>query len=425
MQLNCVTRASWTPSVADEIFKLARASFEEFFRYAPEAPNEINVIAYSAKRAGKFSARDLICVAASGPDPRQVIGVPAVVHTEGTQGLFCTIVVPGWSNDKLKDVLEEGPYNRRPRSTKAETEVSAAALVSTYVETEEVVDGILELESAADEAEEPPRSCTSERESAREAEKSIVRLTPLEKLKAGGVSDEEIERLKVTMATIVYRQKGEGEIPNTLQVPVEMISRAAIEHMKIPFGKAGDYRGTIAAFYTSRLGLFGVKWETSLDPASDYTDWLVDAEAVVDFVGGVNQLAALTRVREKEVADRKLQEERTVVEPPPTADVVEEAAATGFMADAELLDMVARMSEGRQTAETSLALARDNAQQVAAERDRLEKAFAEATIAYDNACKRVAEAELVAKQFMLSPDVLEQVREAKERFNSLMVRLGI
>ena len=54
---------------------------------------------------------------------------------------------------------------------------------------------------------------------------SVLQVTPLDKLLMAGVSADEIERLKATMACIVYEQVGDVEvIPAIIQVPVRVIS---------------------------------------------------------------------------------------------------------------------------------------------------------------------------------------------------------
>jgi hypothetical protein len=218
---------------------------------------------------------------------------------------------------------------------------------------------------------------------------------------------------------------GEGEIPNLLQVSVNDITDAILEHMKLPKNGANNYRGTIANFYSTRIALFALKWEDSIDPEARYEDWLVDVLLVLDFVGGRNNLSALTRDREQEIRERLAVERMVEENPPPTAESVEVAAVGGFVADAALLDLAMQSREGRLLAEEALQAARQNAESLAAEVVRIEAQLAAARQTHSGSLAMVAEAEEGLKKFVLTPKTVSIIRNAKTRLDALVADLGL
>jgi len=389
-------------------------------------PAEVRLDAYLLERGG--NGHQIIAIVAVSPD-RKRSGVPVKVHTVGTQGVLCLMRVPDWTDDLLREVIAAGPYVRRRKHRHDASGANAAASVEepmAVVDDESAPDNAPEVVAAATEPSEDIVQVEEPCERRPEPVRHVNRLTPLEKLRANDIGEEEIERLKATMASIVYREVGEAEVPDLLQVSVGSITEATLEHMKLPKNETGTYRGIIANFYVTRIALFGVKWEDSLDPDARYTDWLIDAKLVLDFVGGKNELAALTRVRNEEVkALRRKEEEEAKIAPPPTAEVVEEAVLGGFTADAQLLDMVAQSLRGLGDAEEGLTLAIENSGQFAAEMARLESELATARKDHEAALELVTQARARVKQFTLTSDLLDRIREVKRRFDLLMQGLGI
>jgi hypothetical protein len=424
-------RGSWHSRGETVHERHAIDSVRTFFRTFEQPPEEVMVVAYSAERGGHGS--NPVRLVKTRPDARAA-GVPVMIHVKGSQGLKCLMQVPGWTDEILEKVISEGPYllKRKKRDNGTEPEVAATEPVEQAPETQ-VFDWPILAEMTADQ--EPievlEESTTLPEEHEAEVAMTtpvqpVVRQTPLEKLLKAKITQEDIERLRVTMATIVYREVGDTEIPNTLQVSVTAISIAAREHMQLPMNKVGDYRGIINNFYKSRIALFGYKHESSLDPDAQLTDWIIDADLVMDFVGDKNQLAALTRVRDLEVAARKRhEEEEAAAAPPPSAVAVEEATETGFLEAEALLNMATRTLEARRAAEEELRLARENAEQLAEEVRRREAALAEARLAHESSLALVAEAEVKVGEFVLGPDVIEKIRRAKQRLDALVADLGI
>ncbi len=426
-------RGSWRSRGGAVHEKMATESVRTFFRTYEQPPEEVLVVAYSAERGGH--GHNPVRLVKTKPDPRAA-GVPVMIHVKGSQGLKCLVQVPGWTDRHLEKVISDGPYlvKRKRCDNGAEAEIIDQAQESAEVPQDDQAIDWSAYEEPAGEADpievpEEPTAPPEEREVAVVLTAPVVptvRETPLEKLRRAKVPREEIERLRTTMASIVYRKVGDREVPNTLQISVTAISTAAREHMQLPMNKVGDYRGIINNFYKSRIALFGYKHESSLDPDAQLADWIIDAELVMDFVGGKNQLAALTKVRDLEVAARKRHEEEAAAAvPPPSAVAVEEATETGFLEAEALLNMAARTLEARRAAEEELRLARENAEQLAEEVRRREAELTEARAAHESSLALVAEAETKVGEFVLSPDVVEKIRRAKQRLDALVSDLGI
>lgn len=425
-------RGSWHSRGETVHERMATESVRTFFRTYEQPPEEVVVVAYSAERGGH--GNNPVRLVKTRPDARAA-GVPVMIHVKGSQGLKCLMQVPGWTDRDLEKVISEGPYllKRRKRDNGTEPEIVESTEPVERAPETQVFDWPVHTEPTVDEEpiEVPEESTTLPEEHEKAVPLatpvlSAVRQTPLEKLRKAKVAQEEIERLRTTMASIVYREVGDKEVPNTLQVSVTAISTAAREHMQLPMNKVGDYRGIINNFYKSRIALFGYKHESSLDPDAQLTDWIIDADLVMDFVGGKNQLAALSKVRDLEVAARKRhEEEEAAAAPPPSAIAVEEATETGFLEAEALLNMATRTLEARRAAEEELRLARENAEQLAEEVRRREAELAEARVSHESSLSLVAEAEAKVGEFVLGPDVIEKIRRAKQRLDALVSDLGI
>jgi hypothetical protein len=164
-----------------------------------------------------------------------------------------------------------------------------------------------------------------------------------------------------------------------------------------------------------------MKNETSTDPNATYTDWIIDTQLVLDFVGGKDSLACLTRKREFEIAER-LKEEKKPKAPPPTAEDVKEAAET-FKEHTAILDLVRKMLDGKQVAEESLSNAVTNRDLILAEVARLTQALALANEDLNDANVLVVTAEKEVAKFILNEDTLARIKEAKLKFDQLFREL--
>lgn len=386
---------------AETLIANARRSFKDFFR-----GTEIGSASVLVFRCGRGSdPQRLIKVDTTAANVRKekVPGVPVVICTDGTQGIFGNITVAGLSDSETQALIENGPYLRRSKKKLADT--------TPMTETSAVVPVVTAppLPVAPTGPAQPHRSASN-------------RQAPLQKLLANGTETDEIERLKQTLASIIYRQIGDSEMPSTLLVPIEGITTAIMEHMRLPRNASGSYKGIIGNFYNARIAMFALKWD---DASGDsvYTDWLFDLTLVLDFVGGKDNLAALTRVRDTEVHERTMQEEAIAANPPPKAEQVAEAA--GFLADASLLELAAKTIAGKRAAEEEAHLAEVNAAKLSEEIVALDAKIAHAKTALESANALVATAKEKVSEYVLPPEAMEKIRAAKARIDALVQDLGI
>ncbi len=420
MQIEIEGRATFSPPAQRRIFHAMKETVGEFFRHFNGGPIEkIDLIAFRMIHAG--DPRRLIKITTKTPDMgHDPKGVPVVVCGEGKQGVVCLMTVPKHTDEQLQRLVENGPYVRKKKSAKVlETSATLKLLqggddsvqpsVETIMEAAKFEPEPVEVPTAPSEPPAPPPT----------------KLTPFEILEANGVGSEEIERLKATLASIIYREVGDMEVPIMLQISVGNITRAIMEHMKLPTNGRGNYQGIIGSFYSSRIALFALKWENSLDSNAQYTDWMFDCVLVLDFIGGSNRLAALTRDRDEEVRAREAEEAAAEENPPPTAEEVEEAAQQGFAADASLLDLAVQMLDGKRRAEEEVRLAEMNASQILGELEALKAKLASTEDSYRSALALVTDAQARVSEYVLSPEVMAKIRAAKARIDSLIKDLGI
>lgn len=421
--------ATFSPATRPRIEKDFSDSVKRFFKHYDGNPIEkVSLFILKANPGG--DSRNLIKVVKRTGDFKGINnpGVPASIWTEGTQGVVCLIQIEGMSDEEVSFLISNGPYLRKkkvviekdltPKDTKETKPEEGIASVSQVVNTETIAPMAKIVETVKSTVSVPKRAQPVV------VEKKKI-LSPNEKLENAGTPEEEIGRLKATMASIVHRECGDVDIPNTIVVSVENITKAILEHMKLKSRPVGDggYRGIIANFYVTRIALFGMKNETSADPDATYTDWIIDTQLVLDFVGGKDSLACLTRKREVEVAER-LKEEKKPKAPPPTAEDIKEAAET-FTEHTAILDLVRKMLDGKQVAEESLANAVTNRDLILAEVARLTQALALANEDLNGANSLVEEAEKEAAKFILNEETLARIREAKAKFDKLFSELNM
>lgn len=412
MEVKITTRARWHGDAKARLLRLATATVRSFSAYSEPMPESVRLRAYVAERGG--DPKKLITVSSKPADANNPTGLSVKVNTEGTQCILCQIEIDDWSVRKMTKAIAAGPYNRKPKKAAVIEPVAHAPLV------EPVVEETAELAP-------PPETIVIEELVPRlPLAKRVERLSPNQKLIAAGIDEEEIDRLRATMAHIVDQHRDpDGTIPNTIQVSVEAITRAAYEHAKLTPNATGTFRGIVANFYATRIALFGYKSGLRIDSDATYDDWAIDALLVIDFVGGLDQLAALTKARKAEIAERVTREKQLLETPPPTAEIVEEAVAQGFMLDAGLLDLAMQSLNALTAAKEELALAQKNADQLSLMVKRLQVEKAKADDDYVAAIEQLVTAEEKVKQFTLSKDVLEKIREAKRRLDQLFTGLGI
>jgi len=403
--------ASTVGRARKDLERVATATLRDFFHFNVLLM-EIHLKIFKICRGG--NQRKLVTLATECREfGANYVGLPVKVWTEGTQALVCLIQANGLKRHELKEVVENGPYyvKKHPNGKKTEgetvpTETEAQIAVSPEAE---------EAEKAPIEIEKP------------KVRMLVPRLSPREKLVQAGCSDEETSRLMATLATILFREMeaaGEMDVPNTMQVPVTHITRAIMEHMRLPYNAAGNYRGTVGSFYAARITPFGLKLEGSSSTEERYADWAFDCLKIVDFIGGKNQLVALARERNVEV-QKRLEEERVPKAPPPTAEAVEEAVREGFLPDSSIFDLALRFLEGRKQASDELRLAEENLLDQQSAVDILQKKIESANSDLVAAIELKRDAEAKLSSYVLAPDILEKIRKARERIDTLADDLGI
>ncbi len=232
-------------------------------------------------------------------------GVKMKIWTEGTQCLHGYMTGVDMSDTTLQNLIERGPYSIPPIELAGE---GAATVDNKKAEDSEAT--MLDfLASAASELEvyQPV------------PQENLPLETPLQYLVRNSVPTKDIERLKATMSRIVDLGCPKGELPNTIQVPVEQVTQAIMEHMGLSPNESGTYRGVIGGFYSTRIAAFGLKMEgLRLNDDARYTDWVFDVDLIVDFVGGEDHLARLAQERSIEVSRRDAARQEEEITLPPS-----------------------------------------------------------------------------------------------------------
>lgn len=397
-----------------DLSPLVAKTLKSFFKDGGEELGPIKFIGCAVDSSG--DAQKMIKHQPGLPNKANMKGVPVSVWIEGRQGVRGFLSVEQADKyDVLKGIILEGKLKKvRPVVTQvAPLEVSSLKNKETAVITPP--------------AEQTPSTVKVAAAKDMSVLKIFSKLSPREKLEGAGVSLEEIERLKATLASIIIQaNQGLATIPNLLRVSVKTITEAILGHMRLNPGSNDTYRGIIGSFYSTRIALFGLKYdeEQSVNSDSKYSDWLLDCMLVIDFIGGKDKLPCLSRVREEEISER-LKISRESREPAPTANKVEEAMQDGFIADGKVLTLVSHMLLGKREAEGNLQSAQANEVALQLEVERLKKLLTGATKALSDAVVLRKQAESNLAQYVLSDEILQKIREAKIRFETLMGDLGI
>lgn len=417
MEIDISWKGPFSGAAQKDLGRKAKSTLKEFFKHCDAVIGKIELTALDIGAGGK--AQEPVKIRPLDPtEKRPANTVPVMVFIQGAQGLSSNILIDDKSYEQAVAIIKRGPYKKRKALPEVKTPTPPPHLFNLQQEERPAPTPVVMVTES--EAVIPPLSskpaCVKKETHVKSAyEKLLSTKTPLE----------EIERLKATLASIVYRQfQKDGKEDNTIQVSVEDITKAIMEHMKLPYNLRSNYQGIIGNFYNARISMFAVKWNTSLDKNALYTDWLVDRVAVLDFIGGKNELACLTKVREQEVRAR-LEEEEKPKEPPPTAEKVEEAVRGGFLEDTALLDMARKTLEGKRVAEGNVAIAKTNEDSVVEKIDGIKKLLVQAEADLAIAQEFTRQEEMKLKDFEMSPEIMEKIRSAKKRIDTLMRDLGI
>ncbi len=400
----------------EEAQQQLKNTFRDFFRYFPEEVCLIEVAGNRLERGGEKTKPIKIIPA----QPTNIGDALAVkIFTKGAQCFVGSVRVSGWSAANLRRVIEAGPYNIR-NATKPTVMEEVVTLPDTIPGV--VVESTVLTITPSDAPEQPI--------ALHEVSKSVAErraLSAKERLEKANFGTEETRRLRETLASIMSREMkmlGLTDFPNTLQVPVKRITEAIMEHMKLPSNAAGNYRGTIASFYVSRISLFALKSEYS-DAGALYTDWLFDGLLVRDFIGDQNQMEALSRAREREIAELKQQREKMLEDSPPSARVLEEAVRGRATSETSILNLAAKTMEARRKAEEELSLATDNEKSSAQVIIGLRMQLAQAEADLAEAKELVRQAEEKVKGLTISEETMQQLRQIKAMITSLAEVLNI
>ncbi len=422
-------RARFSSPASKRLQSAARSSIGDFFRKHEAPPETVHITVFKAS-SGADPEKIIKLLAGKSPEMGVQSGIPVLIFTEGHQGLNCLMTIPGQNEQSVIELIEQGPYNRKPRRKllALPREIADSFGVMATLASSALTEATEDNPAPAAEDTTDVEEATKPTAEAKSGEKPPVRrLAPLEKLLANGVNGDEIERLKTTIASIIYRKVGESEIPPSelLMIPVEEITKAIMEHMRLPMNDAGNYRGIIGNFYAAKISLFALKWDDSADPDAQYTDWCFDCDLALDFIGGRSKLAALTRERDVEVSKRIARERDAAANPPVKAEAVQEVARQGFLQDAALLELARSMLDGRHAAEEAMHLAEMNAAKLLDEVAGFEARLAAAKTAHEKALTQVGEAREKIAEYVLDNETLERIRAAKARLDSLALELGL
>lgn len=419
-------RASVKPRGRTTLEKHIRSTFQKFFHYE-SSDVTVSLIIYELTRGGL--PHDPIVHAPTRVHYETDDGIPVKVWTGGTQAALCCMSIEGYAKKDLIALLTSGPSSKTASSAKTEKTNGRASSSETELPEKSA-------EKGRDKASHPQRGLSGGQadkpEVAQEARPpaktdSKSEMSVYEKLVFNGVSEEEIFRLKATLAAILYkehREQGYQRLPNTLQVPVTHITEAILDHMELPYNAAGTYRGTIANFYATRIALFALKWEDSLDPDSRYTDWLFDCKRVVDFVGNKNKLVALAQERSKEVRERKQKETKLPVDIP-TIDQLERALEQAPISDEEVVELLQLFRKVQKCSDRRLRLAIENEanQQQIVDDLRAQLEEEEKNLAVAKAQRQKAESD--RESFELPQDLAQKIIGLRDEVNALVRDLGL
>ena len=104
------------PHSREKLTRLAKSSIRSFFRHYQEDVT-ISLVCFKAAPGGDGNSLIKIVPLSSdyGSHP---VGVSVSVYLEGTQGLYSLLTIEGQSDTKVKKILSQGPYNKKPSQPK-------------------------------------------------------------------------------------------------------------------------------------------------------------------------------------------------------------------------------------------------------------------------------------------------------------------
>jgi hypothetical protein len=407
---------------------IAKSKIRDFFRYIPDEYNERTVHFLGIKVISGADPQKIIKFATKNQDfGHHAVGIPVIIQVDGGQGLVCLLTIEGLTDDEIRILIQNGPYDKKPRVSKeaadatsevvsgdqstAEIQALALATASGGEATETKVDVV--KEPSSDPVVKPMK------------QEIVKRRPPLEILTSGsgGWTTEKIERLKSTLSYLISNHVTEEMLStelNSVYIKVSYITAAILEHMEINQSSAGNYRGTVASFYTSVIALFALKGleDSAMDERS--TPWLFDLDVVLDFVGGKDNLSALARGRRKEIEERTAKEK--ALPPPVPAEEVETAAASN-VDDNDLINLALAALSGRKEAERELAAAEANLSDTQASIQEIENLLLTKRAELARAKAFVGEMRQKVESFTVSNEVrarvVEAIRKAQEEFDRM------
>ncbi len=367
--------------------KLSRSiqkSIDDFFKHCQHLPSSLAFVINEITPGGKQGR-----FVTMHPDPLdEKFGTRVKILTEGTQCAIGYLTSDSLDHNTLRTLIEAGPYTKREQEVIPERQLEVAEFC------EEVTTMSIPLPAT-------------------KPEKSASKLSPYTYLVQQGVQKEEIERLRATMASIVSAVwDGTGDPTNTAQVPVETITKCILGHMGIPTNTANNYRGVIGSFYSARISLFGYKFEgVRLGESSRYTDWVLDVDLILSFVGGKNDLARLARERAAEVQRQAEVEAQT----PVSATQLEEP-----LSDSELMRRAATFQEQRRRKQEEVAKLEENGQSLKELLCEYEAEVMKIKEDIINNANRIAEANNELEQLRLPEHIRQELQKALMRIQSLL-----
>lgn len=403
-----------------------RVALKSYLQHAPLSLTEVNLIALKLAPGADLQKGIKVVPKCTEHEANKDSLLVSIATGTGNQGLVCHMSIAGVPASVLFDLIESGPYNKHRKVSHEELVVEGACtslMVATCPEPEvvEIPHEVAEVRSAPIVVVAP----ASEYETRRNV-LSISRMSPYEKLKKNSASEEEIERLKATLASIIATElvaQGFTDVPNTLLASVEHITKAIIVHVDPSRNSKGDYQGIIANFYVTRIALFAYKWEGSMDEKALYHDWIFDCELVLDFVGGVDKLKHLAQERFVEVKQRE--EERKAQEVLPATVQPLEDAVEDKLSDFAILEMAHALMAARVLAQNDVDLAERNEDFQREIVVGLKQKLAEAEKVLDQATEQKLVALDHLEALTLSPELSQKLREIRDRIHALTTGLGI
>lgn len=404
--------------------KVFKAMIEGYFGFQLEVLGEIVLQVFAVKTG--INAQQMMRLVAVRPQNimPQYPGVCVQVSTNnGTQGYVCLLRSSVLSDEDLESLIEEGPFPKR------------APRVQGGVDTK-VTDGCARHSPAPVPAQIPEVAPSQEVQSdsvgpavpevsdvtssyGQVAEPSSASdLSVRSRLLRIGVPDDEIEKLKVTMASIMQAymdEHGLQDPPHTFEVSISRITQAIREEMGLATNGRGNYQGIIGSFYSAKITIFGIR----LDKRSK-GNWILDGNTILDFVGGVDSLPGL---KLQHVARLGAIEAATSVH-----EAAREAlGAVGGVGDADDLAII-KLAQNALAAQEEAGRRRNAAQQnlelLLAEAKRLEQELEAVKDAIPEARELLAEAERAVAAYNFPPELHDRVRVAYARLGDILRKIG-